>query len=187
MIHAGDRQHGQAEARAGEFGSAAIERPDKLHASRTGGFSSVEVAFDGKTLTLVNKDENLYAQEVVPGTVDQLIDTLRETYHRPLPAADLLLANVNAALMPLARDVKDLGSGVIGGVECDHLAFRGEDVDWQIWIAQGDRPYPCRYTITTTNVTGGRNTRSICGTGRPAPRPPRRLLSSCLPMPGRWS
>ena len=135
-------------------GRAAIERPDKLHATRTGGFSSVEVAFDGKTLTLVNKDENLYAQEVVPGTVDQLIDTLRETYHRPLPAADLLLADVNAALMPLARDVKDLGSGVIGGVECDHLAFRGEDVDWQIWIAQGDRPYPCRYTITTTNVTG---------------------------------
>ena len=49
-------------------------------------------------------------------------------------------------------DVKDLGSGVIGGVECDHLAFRAKDTDWQIWIAQGDKPYPCRYVITSKGV-----------------------------------
>ena len=49
-------------------------------------------------------------------------------------------------------EAKDLGSGVIGGVECDHLAFRTKEVDWQIWIAQGKRPYPCRYVITTKLV-----------------------------------
>jgi hypothetical protein len=27
-------------------------------------------------------------------------------------------------------------------------------VDWQIWIAQGSRPYPCRYVITSTQVNG---------------------------------
>jgi hypothetical protein len=51
-------------------------------------------------------------------------------------------------------DVKDLGSGVIGGTECDHLAFRKKDVDWQIWIAQGQRPYPCRYDIASKIVAG---------------------------------
>jgi len=51
--------------------------------------------------------------------------------------------------------VKDIGSGVIGGVECDHLAFRAKEVDWQIWIAQGERAYPCRYTITSKLVSGG--------------------------------
>ena len=54
--------------------------------------------------------------------------------------------------MPDVKDVKDLGSGVIGGKECDHFAFRAKDVDWQIWIAQGDKPYPCRYVITSTQV-----------------------------------
>jgi hypothetical protein len=29
-----------------------------------------------------------------------------------------------------------------------------KEVDWQIWIAQGARPYPCRYVITSKNVTG---------------------------------
>jgi hypothetical protein len=49
-------------------------------------------------------------------------------------------------------DVKDLGSGVIDGKECDHLAFRAKDTDWQIWIAQGEQPYPCRYVITSKTV-----------------------------------
>jgi len=44
-------------------------------------------------------------------------------------------------------------SGVIRGTECDHLAFRTDDVDWQIWIAQGAHPYPCRYVITSKKVT----------------------------------
>ena len=52
-------------------------------------------------------------------------------------------------------DTKDLGSGVIDGKECDHFAFRNQDVDWQIWIAQGDKPYPCRYVITSKNVDQG--------------------------------
>jgi hypothetical protein len=47
---------------------------------------------------------------------------------------------------------KDLGSGVIRGLERDHLAFRTKEVDWQILIDQGDRPYPCRYVITSTKV-----------------------------------
>jgi hypothetical protein len=58
-------------------------------------------------------------------------------------------------MMPSVTDTKDLGSGVIGGVECDHLAFRTKDVDWQIWIAQGARPYPCRYVITSKLVANG--------------------------------
>ena len=123
-------------------GAVTMARPDKLRATRTGGFADVEVVFDGTTLSLLGKNVNAYAQVEMKGTIDQLIDTLRDTYHRPLPAADLLVSNVNDALMPTVTDVKDLGSGVIGGVECDHLAFRTAEVDWQIWIAHGDAPYP---------------------------------------------
>ena len=43
---------------------------------------------------------------------------------------------------------------MIRGIECDHLAFRTKEVDWQIWIAQGARPYPCRYVITSKKVRG---------------------------------
>ena len=134
-------------------GTMAVNRPDKLRATRTGGFADVEFTFDGKTLTMFGKNANAYAQAAAVGTIDQLIDTLRLKYSRPIPGGDLLMSNIHDQLMPEVTDAKDLGSGVIDGVECDHLAFRTKDVDWQIWVAQGDRPYPCRYVITSTQVS----------------------------------
>lgn len=136
-------------------GKVEMGRPDKFRATRSGGFANVEMTFDGKTLTLLGKDINLYAQFAVPGTTDHLIDELRNKHHLPVPGADLLLTNVYDELMRDVTDVKDLGGGVIGGTECDHLAFRAKEVDWQIWIARGENPYPCRYVITSKQVDQG--------------------------------
>jgi hypothetical protein len=133
-------------------GSVTLNRPDKIRSTRAGGFVDVESLFDGKTLTLWGKNLNIYTQIEVPGTIDHLIDELKNTYNRPLPAADLLLASSYDELMHDVTDVKDLGSGVIGGVECNTFAFRTDEVDWQIWIAQGDHPYPCRYVITSKSI-----------------------------------
>jgi len=135
-------------------GTVTLNRPDKIRVTRAGGFTDVEMTFDGKTLTLLGKNLNLYTQLDVPGTIDHLVDELRNTYQRPLPASDLLLSNSYDALMLDVVDVKDLGSGVIGGVECDYLAFRKDEVDFQIWIAQGKRPYPYRYVITSKRISG---------------------------------
>jgi hypothetical protein len=135
-------------------GRVALARPDRIAATRTGGFADMETVFDGKTLTILGKNKNIYLQLPVPGSVDQLVDVLHNQYNRPLPAADLLLTNAYAELMTDVTEGKDLGSGVIGGSECDHLAFRAKEVDWQIWIAQGNRPLPCRYVITSKQVAG---------------------------------
>lgn len=136
-------------------GTVTLQRPDKIRATRAGGFADIEMLFDGETLTLVGKNANLFTQIEVRGSIDHLIDELRNTYDRPLPAADLLLSNAYDELMLDVVDVKDLGSGVIDGVECDFLAFRKQEVDWQIWIAHGDRPYPCRYVITSKGIAQG--------------------------------
>ncbi|MBL8907069.1 MAG: DUF2092 domain-containing protein [Rhizobiales bacterium] len=133
-------------------GTVTVNRPDKIRATRSGGFANVELIFDGKQLTILGKDANAYAQADAPGSLDHLIDELRDKFHKPVPGADLLVSNVYDELMQDVVDVKDLGSGVIAGKECDHLAFRGKEVDWQIWIAQGAIPYPCRYVITTREV-----------------------------------
>jgi hypothetical protein len=133
-------------------GTIDANRPDKLRVTRTGGFADVEFNFDGKTLTVLGKHRNVYVQADMPGTFYQLIDDLRDKFHKPLPGADLLAENVNDVLMEGVTDVEDLGAGVIGGKVCDHLAFRTAEFDWQIWIAQGDQPYPCRYVITSSKV-----------------------------------
>jgi hypothetical protein len=133
-------------------GTVRLDRPDRLRATRKNGFIDVEMIFDGSSLTVHGKNANLYTQMDAPGTVDELLDELRSNLGLPMPAADLLMSDPYDVLIGPVTDVKDLGSGMIGGVECDWLAFRTEQVDWQIWIARGDEPYPCRYVITTKQM-----------------------------------
>jgi len=96
-------------------GTVTLERPDHLRATRTGGFSDVEMLFDGQSVTLLGKNAKVYTRVEAPGTIDQLVDRLRDEYGLPLPAADLLMSNPGDELMGEVTDVKDLGSGVIGG------------------------------------------------------------------------
>ena len=43
-----------------------MNRPDKIHATRTGGYADVELFFDGKTLTVLGKNINSYASSTPP-------------------------------------------------------------------------------------------------------------------------
>ena len=133
-------------------GQVQLSRPDKLRVTRTGGYTDVEIVFDGKTLTINNKDANGFAQVEAPGSVDQLIDALRDKYGMTAPGADLLLANAFDVMTADVIEAAHIGKGVIDGVECDHLAFRNEDTDWQIWIEPGARPIPRKYVITSKAV-----------------------------------
>lgn len=38
--------------------------------------------------------------------------------------------------------------------EVHQLAFRGTDVDWQLWVTIGEKPLPLRYVVTTKKLTG---------------------------------
>ena len=123
-------------------GAVQLIRPDKLHVSRTGGYTDVELFFDGKTFAVENKKDNTYAETQAPGTDDQLIDKIRGELGVDMPGADLLLSNPYAVLSADVIDAKHIGRGVINGVECEHLAFRNLDTDWQIWVEVGAKPIP---------------------------------------------
>lgn len=136
-------------------GQLLLNRPDKLRAGRTGGYSDVELVFDGKTATIHGKNLNAFAQVDAAGSVDQLIDRLRGELHVAIPGADLLLSGVYDELMVDVLDAKHIGRGVIDGIECEHLAFRNPDTDWQLWVEVGPRPIPRKYVITSKAVASG--------------------------------
>ena len=135
-------------------GQVQPSRPDKLRATRTGGYRDVEIVFDGKMLTVNNKDGKDYAQIEAAGTAEELIDVLREKHGVVAPGGDLLLSNVFNVMMADVVEATLIGKGVIDGVECDHLAFRNVETDWQIWIESGAKPIPRKYVITSKAVAG---------------------------------
>jgi hypothetical protein len=93
--------------------------------------------YDGKSLTLSNPQENVYAQVTAPGTLEEMLDFARIKLDIVAPAGDLIYKNAYDILMDGVTEGIVVGKAVIEGVLCDHLAFRAPDVDWQIWIQQG--------------------------------------------------
>jgi hypothetical protein len=133
-------------------GKMLLSRPDKLRVSRTGGYADVEIVFDGKTISALGKNINAFTQMEAAGSIDQLIGKLRDMNIVSAPGADFLGTHVFEDLMDGVIGAKHIGLGVIDGVECEHLAFRNRDVDWQIWIEVGSRPIPRKYVITSKAI-----------------------------------
>ena len=143
-------------------GALLLQRPNEIRLTRTGGYADVELLLDGKAATLYGKNLNSYVQLDGVSSVDQLIDTLRDR-GMSIPGADLLLGNVYETLSADVIEAKHIGLGVINGVECEHLAFRNRDIDWQLWVQVGAKPIPCKYVITSKTLAGARRRReNLC-------------------------
>lgn len=135
-------------------GQILLDRPNKFRVTRTGGHSDIELVSDGEALTLYGKKVNAYAQNEAPESLDAFVNKAREERGVEIPGADLLLSNIHEELTEPVTEAMYLGTGIIDGVECEHLAFRTPEVDWQIWVATGDKPFPCQYVVTSKWTTG---------------------------------
>lgn len=139
----------------GASGSVSVARPDKLRIERNGPSSDAQIIFDGKTVSLYSKNLNVYAQIQSPGpTIDDAVEEFRVSTGLDAPGADLFAADPYAVLTETVQEGAVVGTAYVAGVECNHLAFRNTEVDWQIWIRKGDQPLPMKYVITTKWVTG---------------------------------
>ncbi len=136
----------------GSSGQMLVSRPDKVRATRTGGYSDVEMIFDGKQFTVFDRYRKTYAQADAPGSIDQLVDRLSREFLIEAPGADLLLTNGYAALTQDVLDAEHIGQGVIDGTDCEHLAFREHETDWQLWVQVGESPIPRQYLIVSKTV-----------------------------------
>jgi hypothetical protein len=136
-------------------GSITASRAKGFRMTRKGPYADVEVTFDGKVISLFGKGLNAYAQIESPdATIDGAVEEFRISTGLDATGADLLAADPYAVLTEGATKGTLVGEAFVGGVECDHLAFRTDTVDWQIWVQKGEQPMPIKYVITTKWVTG---------------------------------
>jgi hypothetical protein len=129
-----------------------VQRPNKLRFERSGDLVEQLFVYDGKSLTLYQPQEKVYAQVAAPGTLEEMLDFARINYDVVAPFGDMIFKNAYDILMDGVTEGIVVGKAVIEGVVCDHLAFRAPDVDWQIWIQQGAQPLPRRIVITTLDL-----------------------------------
>jgi hypothetical protein len=131
-----------------------VSRPNKLRAHRKGDLANQEFFYDGKSLTLFNPRENLYATTAAPTTLEEMLDFAREKLDIIAPASELLYKNAAEKMLKESSSGFVVGPSMVAGVKCTQLAFRGSEVDWQIWIEDGDKPLPRKFILTSKKVTG---------------------------------
>jgi len=131
-----------------------VERPNRLRSEQLGPGHRMAFWYDGKTMTLYCQANNTYGTVPAPSKIDATIDHARSQYKVEAPGADLLYSRPYDVLTEQVRAGKFIGRETIDGVAVNHLAFEGEEVDWQIWIEDGPQPLPRRYEITSKTVTG---------------------------------
>jgi hypothetical protein len=142
-----------------QFDSAsevAVARPNKMQAARIGDLDQQAFVYDGQKLSVFSQNDGnpFYATVAAPPTLEGALDFARESLDIIAPAGDLLYADAYNILMEDVISGMYVGAGMVGGVHCHHLAFRGTQTDWQIWIEDGARPLPRKMVITSKWTTG---------------------------------
>jgi hypothetical protein len=125
-----------------------VERPNKIRALMRTAHAQRELLYDGAAVTLYTPAQKYYSTIAFSGTLWELSKQLEDRYAVELPLSDLFTWGTPAAPVDTIESAMNAGQDMVGGVLCDHYAFRQGQLDWQVWIASGNKPLPHKIVIT---------------------------------------
>ena len=131
-----------------------IRQPDRLHIDYGDDLSAKEAWYDGEHFTILDHLHNVYAQVSAAPPIRNMLETLEDEYDVFLPLAGLLRPDPSTEYGEGAIAERYLGVHDADGWACHHLLFRGEQVDWQLWIDIGDEPLLRKVVVTYKQVEG---------------------------------
>ena len=103
--------------------------------------------FDGQRVSAEIPGLPASASIEFQGTSAEAFDHLVTEYGVASPLFDLLRGDLPSEVASRARFARRLGTVTIDGTRCDHVAFRGDRVDFQLFVRQGEEPVPIRFVI----------------------------------------
>ena len=138
----------------GGTGKISVHRPDRLRVEHRGDETNLRVILNGQTFTLQDLNLDFYAQKEMTADIDTAVDRMFERFGFSVPTADLVYADPYSTLTASVDSGFVIGLHSVQGVQCHHLFFSQESIDWQIWIEDGPRPLPRKLLITYKDEPG---------------------------------
>lgn len=158
-----------------------VQRPDKVYGEFKSDRAQRKVWYSGKELTVLDQKKDFYGTLETPGTLDGTLDYLINTYDFTLPLADILHTDPYGSFSDGAVDGVVVGDSMVRGKECSHLAFVGELIDWQLWVADEGQALPCKLVITYKKKDGVPQYQAIFSKWNLNPEAPDSLFKPDLP------
>jgi hypothetical protein len=128
-----------------------LRRPDRFHVDARAHKKGRSIWYDGKTLTVLDREKNLYSVVEAPASIDQTLDLAAETYGITVPLDDLAVSDPYTSSMKNVTAGGYFGDESVLGVSCRHVGFSTDQIDWQLWVADGPQPLPQKLVITYKN------------------------------------
>jgi hypothetical protein len=129
-----------------------VQRPSRLRSEQIGAKGGLAFMYDGKSMTLSCTGSGAFMTKPAPASIDGAIDQARKDFGIEAPGADLLYSRPYDILTEQVTGGQVIGHETLDGVPVTHLAFQGEEVDWQIWIKDGNEPVPVLFSIITKTM-----------------------------------
>ena len=131
-----------------------LRRPDRLRVELSADRGTVRIFYDGETLSLHDLEQNNYAELDVPANFDDMVDTVEQRLGLTLPLVDLLVSDVYENFVQQVSSGTYVGLHYVAGQKYHHLLLSNDQIDYQIWIADGPYPLPRRIVATYPSTTG---------------------------------
>lgn len=128
-----------------------VRAPDAFVISNVEDRKARDYIYDGKTVTIFAPRMGYYAKFDAPSSIRETLDLAEQKYGVSVPLDDLFAwdrGNVDHSNITSAHVV---GPAKIDGEDTLQYAFRQKGVDWQIWIANGDKPLPRKVVIVASD------------------------------------
>ena len=130
--------------------SVSVDRPGSMRISAFDGETTKGLYFHDGLLTVSSSANKLYAQADIPKEIDAAMEFALEKLGVEAPLMDLIYKDVSAKLISSDETILYLtDKSRVDGTDCHHLAIRGQDVDVQLWVEEGDRPVARKIMITS--------------------------------------
>lgn len=131
-----------------------VRRPDHLRVNAEGDLVDKQFYFDGKTITLYDKDHNVYGVLPVPPDIESALSKANQEFGVRVALTDLASPNLWEVMNKRVKNAIYVGLHKVRGVPCHHLAFDGKMAHVQIWIEAGDKPLPRKVVMVAKQAPG---------------------------------
>jgi hypothetical protein len=131
-----------------------VRRPDHLRVNAEGDLVDKQLYFDGKTLTLYDKDQNVYATMTVPPDIEGALEKANKDFGLRVALTDLASPKLCDLIEKRIKHALYVGLHKVRGVPCHHLSLDSEAAQLQVWVDAGGQPVPRKIVITQKRLSG---------------------------------
>ena len=135
-----------------------VRRPNRLSATAVGDDGTTKLLYDGKTVDLVNVDDNEYAQVPMQGNLQTALEDIASRLHVNFPLADFLTNDPGKAFLSGVTSGREVNTVTIDGTPCRHFYFsQAGGIELELWLSKNAPAVPRRLIVTYRTLPGQPN------------------------------